>query len=134
MYRQESIPLVPSSGILTSKLRPTANSDLIAHAVVERYRRLSGWGYSKGASFFITITTEPRRSLFGKVEKGAMVLSPFNRQTARIALATSGGMAIHAVPQGGGVAYEDVADSAVTNLSPVSADWRGSPRGSNRTE
>ena len=84
---------------------------------IRRYRRLVGWDYSKGASFFITISTEPRRSLFGKVEKGAMVLSPLNRQAARIALATPGGMAVHAVPKGGGVAYEDATDSAVTKFS-----------------
>ena len=72
---------------------------------IRRYRRFSGWDYSKGASFFITITTEPRRSLFGRVENGSMVLSPLNRQAARIALATPGGMAVHAVPKSGGVAY-----------------------------
>ena len=65
---------------------------------IRRYRRLVGWDYSKGASFFITIATEPRRSLFGKVEKGAMVLSPLNRQAARIALATPRGMAMSADP------------------------------------
>ena len=46
-----------------------------------------------------------------------MVLSPLNRQAARIAPATPGGMAVHAVPKGGGVAYEDAADSAVTKFS-----------------
>ena len=43
---------------------------------IGRYRRCKGWDYSKGASFFITIATEPRRCLFGRVEQGAMVLSP----------------------------------------------------------
>ena len=47
---------------------------------IRRYRRLSGWDYSKGASFFITIATEPRRLLFGKVENGAMVLSPLGER------------------------------------------------------
>lgn len=47
---------------------------------IRRYRRLSGWDYSKGASFFITIATEPRRLLFGKVEDGAMVLSPLGER------------------------------------------------------
>ncbi len=42
---------------------------------IRRYRRFAGWDYSKGASFFITIATEPRRSLFGRVEQGVMVLS-----------------------------------------------------------
>ena len=47
---------------------------------IRRYRRLSGWDYSKGASFFITIATEPRRLLFGKVENGSMVLSPLGER------------------------------------------------------
>ena len=38
-------------------------------------RRLKDWDYSKGASFFITITTEPRSSLFSKVVNGAILLS-----------------------------------------------------------
>lgn len=42
---------------------------------IARYRRFQGWDYTKGASFFITIATEPRRSLFGKVANGAMALS-----------------------------------------------------------
>ena len=47
---------------------------------IRRYRRFHGWDYSKGASFFITIATEPRRSLFGRVEQGAMVLSPLGKK------------------------------------------------------
>ena len=40
-------------------------------------RRLRAWDYSKGASFFITIVTEPRRPLFGEVASdGAVLLSP----------------------------------------------------------
>ena len=42
---------------------------------IRRYRRFKGWDYTKGASFFITIVTEPRRSLFGKVVNGAILLS-----------------------------------------------------------
>ena len=73
---------------------PSSRSPSPDRPPIRRYRRLVGWDYSKGASFFIKIATEPRRSLFGKVEKGA-----------RIAFATPGGMAVHAVPKGGGVAY-----------------------------
>ena len=43
---------------------------------IKRYRRLSTWDYSGGASFFITIATEPRRPLFGTVERGVVALSP----------------------------------------------------------
>ncbi len=45
-----------------------------------RYRRFHGWDYSKGASFFITIATKLRRSLFGRIEQGAMVLSPLGHR------------------------------------------------------
>ena len=39
------------------------------------------WDYSKGASFFITISTEPRRPLFGKVApNGDILLSPFGHE------------------------------------------------------
>lgn len=47
--------------------------------MISRYRRFQGWDYSKGASLFITITTEPRRMVFGRVENGSMVLSDFGR-------------------------------------------------------
>lgn len=44
------------------------------------FRRLKGWDYSKGASFFITVTLEERRPLFGHVEGGIMVLSPLGEE------------------------------------------------------
>ena len=34
---------------------------------IKRYRRTHAWDYSRGASFFITIVTSPRRALFGRV-------------------------------------------------------------------
>ena len=44
-------------------------------------RRLRAWNYSKGASFFITIATEPRRPLFGRVEtNGDIALSPLGEK------------------------------------------------------
>ena len=46
---------------------------------IRRYRRFNGWDYTKGASLFITIATEPRRSLFGRVVGGKVVLSEFGR-------------------------------------------------------
>ena len=47
---------------------------------IKRYRRFSGWDYAKGASLFITIATAPRRALFGKVQGGAVVLSPLGEK------------------------------------------------------
>ena len=42
---------------------------------IKRYRRFLGWDYAKGASLFITIATQPRRALFGRVVNGTVVLS-----------------------------------------------------------
>ena len=42
---------------------------------IKRYRRFKGWDYAKGASLFITIATAPRRTLFGVVRDGVVVLS-----------------------------------------------------------
>ena len=47
---------------------------------IKRYRRFAGWDYTKGASFFITIATEPRRALFGRIAHGATVLSPLGEK------------------------------------------------------
>ncbi len=44
------------------------------------FRRFKGWDYSNGASFFITLALEDRRPLFGRVEGGAMVLSPLGEE------------------------------------------------------
>ena len=43
------------------------------------YRRYHGYDYSKGASLFITMATEPRRALFGRVENAAVVHSDLGR-------------------------------------------------------
>ena len=48
---------------------------MYATSKIKRYRRFVGWDYAKGASLFITIATEPRRALFGRIVNGAMVLS-----------------------------------------------------------
>lgn len=47
---------------------------------IRRYRRFAGWDYAKGASLFITIATEPRRALFGKVRGDAVALSPLGEK------------------------------------------------------
>ena len=46
---------------------------------IKRYRRMHGWDYAKGASLFITVSTSPRRGLFGRIENGKAVLSPLGR-------------------------------------------------------
>ena len=48
-------------------------------ADIRRYRRFKGWDYAKGASLFITIATEPRRKLFGRVVGGKVELSELGR-------------------------------------------------------
>lgn len=47
---------------------------------IRRYRRFTGWDYTKGASLFITIATAPRRPLFGKIVNGEVVLSPLGEK------------------------------------------------------
>ncbi len=47
---------------------------------IKRYRRFAGWDYEKGASLFITIATEPRRALFGRIVNGAVALSPLGEK------------------------------------------------------
>ena len=54
---------------------------------IHRYRRFDGWDYSRGASFFITIATAPRRALFGRVRGGGVVLSALGRKVDEALLA-----------------------------------------------
>ena len=46
---------------------------------IKRYRRFHGWDYAKGASLFVTMATESRRAIFGKVSNGKMVHSELGR-------------------------------------------------------
>lgn len=50
------------------------------HQEIKRYRRFQGWDYSRGASLFITISTSPRRAIFGQVVDGEMKLSPLGQE------------------------------------------------------
>ena len=43
------------------------------------YRRYHGYDYSRGASLFITMSTEPRAALFGQVVNAMVVLSDLGR-------------------------------------------------------
>ena len=47
---------------------------------IHRYRRFLGWDYSRGASFFITLSLEDRKPLFGEVRHGSMLLSELGRE------------------------------------------------------
>ena len=53
------------------------------HKEIKRYRRFQGWDYSRGASLFITLVTEPRRAVFGEIVGGEMKLSPLGEETLR---------------------------------------------------
>ena len=53
-----------------------------APKAIRRYRRFKGWDYTKGASLFITIATEPRRPLFGEIKGGRVVLTPLGEKVA----------------------------------------------------
>ena len=55
---------------------------MTAPNAIRRYRRFKGWDYTKGASLFITIATEPRRPLFGEIKGGRVVLTPLGEKVA----------------------------------------------------
>ncbi len=47
---------------------------------IKYYRRYHGYDYSRGASLFITMSTEPRLALFGRVRDAGVDLSEFGSQ------------------------------------------------------
>ena len=47
---------------------------------IHRYRRFKGWDYSRGASFFITLSLDERKPLFGQVHDGIVCLSELGRE------------------------------------------------------
>jgi len=51
-------------------------------STITYYRRYHGYDYSRGASLFITIATEPRQSLFGHVKDAAVELTPLGAAIA----------------------------------------------------
>ena len=55
---------------------------MTAPKAIRRCRRFKGWDYTKGASLFITIATEPRRPLFGEIKDGRVVLTPLGEKVA----------------------------------------------------
>ena len=46
---------------------------------IKYYRRYHGYDYSRGAALFITLSTEPRTSLFGRVKIATVVLTDLGR-------------------------------------------------------
>ena len=53
------------------------------HKEIKRYRRFQGWDYSRGASLFITLVTEPRQPAFGAIVDGKLELTPLGEETLR---------------------------------------------------
>ena len=53
------------------------------HKEIKRYRRFTGWDYSRGASLFITLVTEPRQPVFGSIVDGKLKLTPLGEETLR---------------------------------------------------
>lgn len=51
-------------------------------SIIKRYRRTHAWDYAKGASLFITISTSPRRAVFGRVEGEQVRLSQLGQIVA----------------------------------------------------
>ena len=46
---------------------------------IKYYRRYHGYDYSRGAALFITLSTEPRTSLFGRVKNSTVILTDLGR-------------------------------------------------------
>ena len=53
------------------------------HKEIKRYRRFMGWDYSRGASLFITLVTEPRQPAFGSIVDGKLKLTPLGEEALR---------------------------------------------------
>ncbi|MBR1589340.1 MAG: hypothetical protein IJ658_13585, partial [Kiritimatiellae bacterium] len=68
---------------------PRPNPDSRAPPRVKYYRRFHGYDYSRGASLFITISTVPRRMLFGRVKDAKVELSPLGKIVAESIAAIS---------------------------------------------
>ena len=50
---------------------------------IRRYRRFCGYDYSRGAALFITIVTNPRRRLFGKIVGAKLQKTPLGLAVER---------------------------------------------------
>lgn len=49
---------------------------------IRRYRRTHSWDYARGASLFITISTTPRRNIFGRISGNEVHLSQLGKHVA----------------------------------------------------
>lgn len=49
---------------------------------IRRYRRTHSWDYARGASLFITISTAPRRNIFGRISGNEVYLSQLGKHVA----------------------------------------------------
>ena len=65
----------------TTQRAPSLDSRALPR-VIKYYRRYHGYDYSRGASLFITISTEPRQPLFGRVKNAAVELTPLGKAVA----------------------------------------------------
>ena len=50
---------------------------------IRRFRRFHGYDYSRGAAFFISIVTNPRRRLFGEIVGAKLRQTPLGQAVAR---------------------------------------------------
>lgn len=49
------------------------------HVQLTHYRRFRGYDYSRGVTLFVTLTTAPRRQVFGRVVDAVMLHSPLGK-------------------------------------------------------
>jgi len=52
----------------------------LAHQPLRHYHRFRDYDYSRGASLFVSLSTDPRRCVFGDVIDGKMALNDLGRQ------------------------------------------------------
>ena len=68
----------PDFAIITAEMPFKQTRQQLKH-----YHRYAGYDYSRGAALFITISTDPRRRVFGDVIDGEMNLNELGREVDR---------------------------------------------------
>lgn len=62
---------------------PLSMGDYAGKKEIRRFRRFHGYDYSRGAAFFISIVTNPRRRLFGEIVGAKLRQTPLGQAVAR---------------------------------------------------
>ena len=82
-----SLAKLPPPRFASTPPAPSLEKRAQPRFAITYYRRYHGYDYSRGASLFITITTEPRQPLFGRVKSAAVELTPLGKAVAEAIVA-----------------------------------------------